>query len=116
MRQSTSEKRRYPRLDTSNDKSWKIRVFGMKGRPIEGKILNLSLGGVAFLSHWRDAAKTVKRFTTKVEISLPGGKTVNANSSFVRILPSCYDDECLCVLTLNEMSKNHSSKLQNFLG
>src|SRR3990172_6424724 len=77
MVQHEIEKRKYPRLDTSQA-DWKIRVYGVKGRPLEGQILNLSLGGVAFIGHRKKIAKTVKRFTTKVEIQLPNGTKVNA--------------------------------------
>lgn len=116
MKYDKLEKRQFPRLDTSSEDTWKIRVFGLKGRPLEGRILNLSLGGVAFIGHWREAARTVKRFTTKVEIQTPDGHKVNANSSLVRILPGRSDDECLCVLKLDDMSNNHSLRLRDQMG
>ena len=115
MNKSPVEKRKHPRLDTSTDGDWKIKVFGLKGRPLEGRILNLSISGVAFSSHWKSVAKTVKRFTTKVEISIPGGAKVNANTNLVRVWPSPENDECVCVLELTEMDKMHTSRLQNFI-
>lgn len=115
MNRRVVEKRRYPRLDTSDDDNWKIKVFGLKGRPLEGQILNLSLGGVAFRSHWRHVAKTVKRFTTRVEIRTPDGRKVNANTSLVRVWPSPENDECICVLELTEMNKVHTSRLRHFI-
>lgn len=115
MSQRIVEKRRYPRLDTSTDQEWKIKVFGLKGRPLEGQILNLSMTGVAFRSHWRNVAKTVKRFTTKVEILTPGGQVVNANTNLVRILPSPENDQCVCVLELTEMNKKNTVRLQNHI-
>ncbi len=110
------EKRRYPRLDTSGDERCTIRVYGMKGRPVEGQVLNLSFGGVAFLSDYRTAARTVNRFNTKVEIRLPGGSTVKADSSLARILPNPSDDTCVCVLELMGMGQQHSTKLRRCTG
>ena|SRR3990172_9486228 len=114
MVQHEIEKRKYPRLDTSQA-DWKIRVYGVKGRPLEGQILNLSLGGVAFIGHWKKIAKTVKRFTTKVEIQLPNGTKVNANSSLVRIWPNLENDTCVCVLQLTEMNKRSVKFLKNLI-
>lgn len=115
MNRSSIEKRRHPRLDTSRDNQWKIKVFGLKGRPLEGKIVNLSLGGVAFISHWKNVAKTVKRFTTKVEIQMPDGMSVDANTTLLRVWPSPKAEECMCVLELTEMNKRNTSKLQHFI-
>ncbi len=109
------EKRRHPRIDTSADDGWKIKVFGLKGRPLEGQILNLSLSGVAFLSHWKSVAKTVKRFTTKVEIRTPSGAKVNANTNLVRVWPNVENDECVCVLELTEMNRLHTTRLQHLI-
>ncbi len=116
MSQQTAEKRRHPRIDTSGEEAWRIKIFGLNGKPIEVQILNLSVGGVAFVSHWKDAAKTVKRFTTKVEIRTPSGEKVNANSNFVRILPSLNSDECVCVLQLLDMTTKHVVTLQTSIG
>lgn len=116
MNRPVIEKRKYPRLDTSNDTRCTIRVYGMKGKPVEGQVLNLSLGGVAFLSDYRVAARTVNRFSTKVEIHLPGGATVKAESSLARILPSPTDDTCVCVLELMGMGRQHSTKLKRYTG
>ncbi|MFQ5649003.1 MAG: hypothetical protein ACE5IY_03595 [bacterium] len=109
------EKRKHPRLDTSANDNWKIKVFGLKGRPLEGQILNLSLGGVAFRGHWRNVAKAVKRFTTKVEIQTPDGYKVNANTNLVRVWPSPENDQCVCVLELTEMNKTNTSRLLHFI-
>jgi hypothetical protein len=65
------EKRKYPRVDTSKEDFCRITVFGLTGRPLEGQILNLSLGGVAFTSHWRNIAMAAKKLATKVRIQLP---------------------------------------------
>lgn len=108
------EKRKYPRLDTSNDSEWRIRVFGLQGRPFEGRIVNLSLGGVAFVSHWKNVARTVKRFTTKVEIRTPDGTKVDANTTLLRIWPRSREDECICVLELTEMNKASTSRLKDY--
>lgn len=105
------EKRKYPRIDTSRDRHWKIKVFGVKGRPLEGQILNLSLGGVAFVSHWRSIARAVKRFTPKVEIQLPGGASVDATTTLVRVEPKPTSDDCICVLRLTDMNNKSSSRL-----
>jgi len=111
MNKNTVEKRKYPRIDTSKKGNWKIKVFGLKERPYVGKIVNVSLGGVAFSSNWQSAARTVKRFTTRVELQVPEGK-VSANSSLVRILPRLKNDDCLCVFELDEINQKHFSILE----
>lgn len=115
MEQTKTDKRKYPRIDTSDDKHWRIRVFGMQGKPLEGRIINLSLGGVAFVSHWKHVAKAVKRFTTKVEIQLPDGVLINASTSLVRIRPQPQSDECVCVLALTGMNRTSTSRIKNFI-
>ncbi len=107
------EKRRHPRLDTSANGLWKIKVFGLKGRPLEGQVVNVSLGGVAFVGHWKNVAKTVKRFTTRVEIQLPDGSRIDANTNLVRIRPQNKDDRCVCVLELTDLDKQDSTRLQD---
>lgn len=109
------EKRKFPRIDTSSDALWKIRVFGVQGRPLEGKILNLSLGGVAFVSDWQGIAKAVKRFTTKVEIQLPDGFSVDANTTLVRVCPQPRSDDCVCVLALSGMNQKNASRIAGFI-
>ncbi|MFQ6113497.1 MAG: PilZ domain-containing protein [bacterium] len=116
MKKYRFEKRKYPRIDTSQDCHWKIRVFGVKGRPLEGQILNLSLGGVAFVSHWRSVARAVKRFTPKVEIQLPDGISVDATTTLLRIKPKPTSDDCICVLQLTDMNSKNSSRLEQFIG
>jgi|GEM_PF-1989587 len=106
------EKRRHPRLDTSRDLLWKIKVFGLKGRPLEGQIVNVSMGGVAFVGHWKYVAKTVKRFTTRVEIHMPDGHKIDANTNLVRIRPRTQDDRCVCVLELTDLDNQNTSRLR----
>ncbi len=109
------EKRKYPRIDTSHDHQWKIKVFGVKGKPLEGQIINLSLGGVAFVGHWKSIARTVKRFTPKVEIQLPNGVCVDAITTLVRIKPNPTGDDCICVLELTDINSKNSSRLERFI-
>ncbi|MFQ5823734.1 MAG: PilZ domain-containing protein [bacterium] len=109
------EKRKYPRIDTSHDSQWKIKVFGVKGKPLEGQIINLSLGGVAFVIHWKKVARTVKRFTPKVEIQLPDGVSIDATTTLLRVKPKPTSDECICILQLTEMNNKNSSRLEQFI-
>lgn len=115
MEKSPAEKRRYPRIDTSRDNLCRIKVFGVKGRPLEGQILNLSLGGVAFISHWKNIAKAVKRFTTKVRIHLPSGVYVDANTTLRRVKPGSADEHCICVYELTDMNKANTARLRRFI-
>ncbi len=115
MSEFSLEKRRHPRFDTSNSGVWKIKVYGMKGRPLEGEIVNLSMGGVAFLGHWKNVAKAVKRFTTRVEIHTPAGDTIDANTNLVRIRPRPQGDQCVCVFELTDMSHHSTSRLQKVI-
>ncbi|NIR52224.1 PilZ domain-containing protein [candidate division KSB1 bacterium] len=109
------EKRKYPRMDMKGENGCYIKVFGVKGKPVTGRVLNLSLGGVAFISHYKNIAKAVKRFTTKVEIQLPNGKSVEAITSLQRIRPTSEGDDCLCVLELIEINNKSSSRLENYI-
>ncbi|RMF59505.1 MAG: hypothetical protein D6743_16245 [Calditrichaeota bacterium] len=109
------EKRKFPRLDTSNCEAWKIRVFGVRGKPLEGQILNLSLGGVAFVTDWRNVLKTINRFKTRVEIELPDGKHIDAASFFLRAQPKRTGDDCICVLALIGLEGKNSTYLQQFI-
>ena len=109
------EKREYPRVDTSQENFCRITVFGLNGRPLEGQILNLSLGGVAFTSHWRNIAMAAKKFATKVRIQLPNGVYVEANTALLRVKPQPADDQCICVYRLTEMSKINTSRLKHFV-
>ena len=109
------EKRKYPRLDTSENDDWRIRVFGLKGRPLEGQIVNLSLGGVAFVGRSKYVAKTVKRFTTRVEIQMPGGASVDADTTLLRVWPLPQDDKCVCVLRLTNIDKANVRTLKSFI-
>lgn len=115
MNQSWLEKRKHPRIDTSDDNEWKIKVFGVKGKPVEGRIVNLSLGGVAFITDWKKVARAVKRFTPKVEIKLPNGKWVDATSLLVRIQPIQSSNDCLCVFQLTDMTPNNSFRLAKYV-
>ena len=110
-----SEKRKYPRVDTSQEDFCRITVFGLAGRPVEGQILNLSLGGVAFISHWEKIAMAAKKLATKVRIQLPNGVYVEANTALLRVRPHAMDDQCICVYKLTEMSKINTSKLKHFV-
>ncbi len=109
------EKRKYPRVDTSQETLCRITVFGLTGRPVEGQILNLSLGGVAFVSHWQKIAMAAKKLATKVRIQLPNGVFVDADTTLLRVKPRPVDDQCLCVYELTEMSKINSSRLKHFI-
>ncbi|MFQ5706834.1 MAG: PilZ domain-containing protein [bacterium] len=115
MQTSWFEKRKFPRIDTSENCDWKIKVFGVKGKPLEGQIINLSLGGVAFVSHWKKIARTVKRFTPKVEIKLPNGRSVDATSVLVRVKPTLSSDDCLCVLELTDLNRKGTNRLSKYL-
>ncbi len=109
------EKRKYPRVDTSQENFCRITVFGLNSRPLEGQILNLSLGGVAFTSHWKNIAMAAKKFATKVRIQLPNGVYVEANTALLRVKPKPADDQCICVYRLTEMSKINTSRLKLFV-
>lgn len=115
MEQATTDKRKYPRIDTSDDPHWQIRVFGVQGKPLEGRIINLSLGGVAFVCHWKHVAKAIKRFTTRVEIQLPDGVSIDASTTLVRVRPQPQNDECICVLALMGMNRTSTSRIKNFI-
>jgi len=115
MEQVKTDKRKYPRIDTSKNKQWRIRVFGVPGKPVEGRIINLSLGGVAFVCHWKHVAKAIKRFTTTVEIQLPDGVLINASTTLVRIKPQPQSDECVCVLALTGIDRSNTSRIKNFI-
>lgn len=109
------EKRKSPRLDTSGENLWKIKVYAGQGKPLEGQVINLSLGGVAFISHWRKIARAVKRFSSKVEIQLPNGVSVNATTYLLRIQPKQASDDCVCVLKLIEINGKNYSRLEQFI-
>ena len=109
------EKRKYPRVDTSKENLCRITVFGLTGRPLEGQILNLSLGGVAFVSHWRNVAMAAKKLSTRVRIQLPNGVSVEANTALLRVKPQPADDQCICVYKLTDMSKINTSRLKHFV-
>ena len=109
------EKRKYPRVDTSQENLCRITVFGLSGRPVEGQILNLSLGGVAFISHWQKIAMAAKKLATKVRIQLPNGVFVDANTTLLRVKPKPVDDQCICVYKLTEMNKINTSRLKHFV-
>ena len=111
----SAEKRKHPRIDTSQESNYRITVFGLTGGPLEGQILNLSLGGVAFVSHWQKIAMAVKKLDTKVRIQLPNGVFVDANTTLLRVKPRPVDDQCICVYKLSEMSKINISILKNFI-
>ena len=109
------EKREHPRIDTSQENLCRITVFGLTGRPVEGRILNLSLGGVAFESHWKKVAMAAKKIATKVRIQLPNGVFVDANTTLLRVKPRSVDDQCICVYRLTEMNKVNTSRLKHFV-
>ena len=111
----SAEKRKHPRIDTSQESNYRITVFGLSGQPVEGQILNLSLGGVAFISHWQKIAMAVKKLATKVRIQLPNGVLVDANTMLLRVKPKPVDDQCICVYRLTEMNKINSSRLKHFV-
>lgn len=115
MTKAWVEKRKSPRIDTSGDRQWRIKVFGVKGKPLEGQIVNLSLDGVAFISDCSKVVRTVKRFTPKVRIKLPNGGAIDATSTLVRIQPMRASDDCLCVLQLTDMNKNNAFQLAKYV-
>ncbi len=109
------EKRRFPRLDTRGLERCRIKVYGVPGKPLIGQVVNISLGGVAFVSHYRNIAKAIKKPNPKVEIQLPNGRSVDAITALVRVLPERETDQCLCVLRLTELKGNNSSRLARFI-
>ena len=110
------EKRRYPRIDTSKERTCRIVIYGVKGRPVEeNQIMNLSLGGVAFNGSLQSMMQTLKWVTTRVKIKLPDGKALNAETTLLRVKPKKDDDDCLCVFELKRMSKTHSTRLASFI-
>jgi hypothetical protein len=115
MKRDQIEKRRHPRVDTSKDDLWNIRILGFKGKPLTGKIINISLGGVAFVSSYKNVAKAMKKFSRKVKIQLPDGVLVDANTTLLRVRPVPASDDCVCVLKLTEMNGNSSSRLARFI-
>jgi len=108
------EKRKYPRIDTSKQADCQIRIFGVSGKPLLAQILNISMGGVAFVSSDRNIARAVKKYSTKVKIHLPDGDDIDASTTLLRIRPAPTSDDCLCVLQLTEMNRNHTVRLQKF--
>lgn len=108
------DKRKYPRIDTSQQAECQIRVFGVSGKPLTGKVINISLGGVAFVSSYKNIARAVKKYSTKVKIHLPDGDDIDANTTLLRIRPAPASDDCLCVLRLTEMNRQHAARLQKF--
>lgn len=109
------EKRKHPRVDTSRANRCNIKVFGVAAKPVIGKVINISLGGVAFTSHYQNIAKTVKRAGVKVEIQLPNGRSVDADTTLLRVRPQPESDDCICVLRLTDLKGQSSSKLQKFI-
>lgn len=109
------EKRKYPRVDTSQETFCRIKIFGVNTRPLEGQVINLSLGGVAFISHWKNIAKAAKKFATRVQIQLPNGVNIDANTTLLRVKPQPADEQCICVYKLIEMNKTNASRLEYFV-
>ena len=109
------EKRKYPRIDTSQESHCRISVLGLSGGPVEGQILNLSLGGVAFVSHWQKIAMAAKKLDTNVRMQLPNGVFVDASTTLLRVKPRPVDDQCICVYKLSEMNKINTTILKHFI-
>ncbi|MFQ5676649.1 MAG: PilZ domain-containing protein [bacterium] len=109
------EKRKYPRVDTSRDIYCRIKVFGINARPLECQVINLSLGGVAFVSHWQNIAKAAKKIAARVQIQLPNGVNIDANTTLLRVRPRPADEQCICVYELTEMNKANASRLKHFV-
>ncbi len=114
MQKRLTEKRRNPRIDTSEERNWEIRIQRAKGKPLAGKILNLSVGGVAFESEWKNIWKTIKKNSSWVEIHLPNGKYIEAYSTLLRVRPKIASDRCICVLRLSDMTTLDSSHLERY--
>ena len=102
-------------MDTSASEDWTIRIYGVRGKPVEGNILNLSLGGVAFEGQWKKVARTIRRFTTKIEIVLPNGKVVEADSTLLRVWPKPQNDNCICAMLFSELNRSSARHLSNFI-
>ncbi|MFQ5637583.1 MAG: PilZ domain-containing protein [bacterium] len=115
MKDYSFEKRKHPRVDVSEKIACNIKIYGLTGKPVVGKVINISLGGVAFLSHYRDIAKAVKRPNPKVEILLPDGRSVDAMTTLLRIRPQPESDDCVCVFRLTELNSTNSTRLQKFI-
>jgi len=109
------EKRKHPRIDTSRDNNWEIRIYNSKGKPQEGRIVNVSVGGVAFESGWESVSKTIRRNSARVEIHMPDGNHVAAYSTFLRVKPRMTGDTCVCVLRLSDMTQRDFSALAHFV-
>jgi hypothetical protein len=116
MAQQTLEKRRYPRIDTSAESRFKIRIFSPKGKQIdECQVVNLSLGGVAFYSFSNIVVGTLYTLRTRVEIVLPNGARVPARAALRRVKPEVCGDTCLCVFELREISNKSTHVLSNHI-
>ncbi len=115
MHQTEIEKRKFPRLDTSGSSDWIIRIYGTRKRPVEGDILNLSLGGVAFVGPWEKVARTIKGYATKVEIVMPNGKIVEVNSTLHRVRPKKQSDCYVCVMLFSDLSGDSIRYLKNYM-
>jgi hypothetical protein len=111
----TFEKREYPRLDTSHHRDCEIRVFGVHGKPLVARIMNISLGGVAFVSDYKNIARALKKYSAKVKIHLPDGNNIDANTTLLRVRPVPTSNDCICVMKLTEMNGNHSARLRKFI-
>ena len=109
------EKREYPRIDTSQRADCRIRVFGVSGKPLMGKVINISLGGVAFVSSYKNIARAVKKYSTKVTIRLADGHDIDARTTLLRVRPAPASDDCLCVMRIIEMNGNHTARLKKFI-
>jgi len=115
MQQTEVEKRKFPRLDTSGSDDWIVRVYGVRGKPVEGTILNLSLGGLAFEGKWKRVARTITRDSSKIEILLPNKKVVEADSTLLRVRPKVQNDNCVCVMLFSDLNRSTARQLQNFI-
>jgi c-di-GMP-binding flagellar brake protein YcgR len=109
------EKRKFPRVDTSKHAGCQIRVFGVKGKPLVGKVVNISLGGVAFVSSYKNISQALKKYSTRVKIQLPELDPIEASTTLLRIRPEPAGEDCLFVMKLTDMNGNTATRLQKFI-
>ncbi len=115
MQQTEIEKRKTPRLDTSGSNDWIVRIHRDRGKPVEGTIINLSLGGLAFVGQWGKVERMLKRHTTKTEIVLPNGRVIHADSTLLRVWPKQQIDEYVCVMIFSELDPNCIRQLEKII-
>lgn len=78
-------------------------------------MINISLGGVAFVSSYKNITQTLKKYSTRVKIQLPEVDAIEANTTLLRIRPEITSDDCLFVMKWTEMNGSSTARLKKFI-